>query len=66
MGTCSMMREGLGGVVDSRLRVYGTANVRVCDAGVVPVVPRGNVLAAVYGFAEKLAEIIVREVEGCL
>jgi choline dehydrogenase-like flavoprotein len=46
------------------LRVYGTANVRVCDAGVVPVVPRGNVLAAVYGFAEKLAEIVVRE--GCL
>ena len=65
VGTCSMMREGLGGVVDSRLRVYGTANVRVCDAGVLPVVPRGNVLAAVYGFAEKLAEIIVREVEGC-
>jgi choline dehydrogenase-like flavoprotein len=64
VGTCSMMREGLGGVVDSRLRVYGTANVRVCDAGVVPVVPRGNVLAAVYGFAEKLAEIVVRE--GCL
>ena len=65
VGTCSMMREGLGGVVDSRLRVYGTANVRVCDAGVLPVVPRGNVLAAVYGFAEKLAEIIVREVEEC-
>jgi choline dehydrogenase-like flavoprotein len=61
VGSCSMMNEGLGGVVDSRLRVYGTANVRVCDAGVLPVVPRGNVLAAVYGWAEKLAEMILRD-----
>jgi choline dehydrogenase-like flavoprotein len=35
--------------------------VRVCDAGVLPVVPRGNVLAAVYGWAEKLAEMILRD-----
>jgi choline dehydrogenase-like flavoprotein len=63
VGSCSMMREDLGGVVDSSLKVYGTANVRVCDAGVVPVVPRGNVLAAVYGWAEKLVEIIVGEEE---
>ena len=60
VGTCSMMREGIGGVVDSKLRVYGMANVRVCDASVLPIVPRGNVLAAVYGWAEKLAEMILR------
>jgi len=63
VGTCSMMREELGGVVDSALRVYGTANVRVCDASVLPVEPRGNVLAAVYGFAEKFCEIYVGEME---
>lgn len=61
-GTCSMMREELGGVVDGQLRVYGTANVRVCDASVLPIIPRGNILAAVYGFAEKAVELICREV----
>jgi choline dehydrogenase-like flavoprotein len=62
-GTCSMMREELGGVVDERLMVYGTRNVRVCDASVLPVIPRGNILTAVYAYAEKAAEIIVREVQ---
>ncbi|KAF2647343.1 GMC oxidoreductase [Lophiostoma macrostomum CBS 122681] len=63
-GTCSMMREDLGGVVDERLRVYGTKNVRVCDASVLPIIPRGNILTAVYAFAEKAVEIICKEVEG--
>lgn len=59
--TCSMMREDLGGVVDERLKVYGTKNVRVCDASVLPIIPRGNVLTAVYAFAEKAVEIICAE-----
>jgi len=62
-GTCSMMKEELGGVVDERLRVYGTRNVRVCDASVLPVIPRGNILTAVYAYAEKAAEVIVRDVK---
>ena len=61
--TCSMMREDLRGVVDNRLRVYGTNNVRVCDASVLPIIPRGNILTAVYAFAEKPAEIICREAD---
>jgi choline dehydrogenase-like flavoprotein len=61
--TCSMMREDLKGVVDERLRVYGTKNVRVCDASVLPIIPRGNILTAVYAFAEKAVEIICREAE---
>ncbi|KAL3419613.1 choline dehydrogenase [Phlyctema vagabunda] len=64
--TCSMMREDLGGVVDEQLRVYGTKNVRVCDASVLPIIPRGNILTAVYAFAEKAAEIICRETESSL
>jgi choline dehydrogenase-like flavoprotein len=59
--TCSMMREDLGGVVDECLKVYGTQNVRVCDASVLPIIPRGNILTAVYAFAEKAAEIICSE-----
>jgi choline dehydrogenase-like flavoprotein len=48
-------------VVDDRLRVYGTTNVRVCDASVIPLIPRGNILTAVYAFAEKAVEIICKE-----
>ncbi|KAL1862717.1 hypothetical protein Daus18300_008361 [Diaporthe australafricana] len=59
--TCSMMREDLGGVVDEQLKVYGTKNLRVCDASVLPIIPRGNILTAVYAFAEKAVEIICRE-----
>jgi choline dehydrogenase-like flavoprotein len=62
-GTCAMMKEELGGVVDARLRVYGTGNVRVCDASVLAVIPRGNILTAVYAVAEKCGEIIAREAE---
>jgi len=65
-GTCSMMREDLGGVVDERLTVYGTKNVRICDASVLPIIPRGNILTAVYAFAEKAAEIIVKETKSGL
>jgi choline dehydrogenase-like flavoprotein len=63
--TCSMMREDIGGVVDEQLRVYGTRNVRVCDASVLPIIPRGNILTAVYAFAEKAAELICREARSC-
>lgn len=35
--TCSMLDEEDGGVVDEELRVYGTSNVRVVDASVVPI-----------------------------
>ena len=60
--TCSMMREELGGVVDERLMVYGTKNLRVCDASILPIIPRGNILTAIYAFAEKAAEIICQEI----
>lgn len=59
--TCSMMREDLGGVVDEKLRVYGTRNLRICDASVLPIIPRGNILTAVYAFAEKAAEMMCKE-----
>lgn len=58
VGTCSMMARELGGVVDSSLRVYGCANLRVCDASVIPILPRANLLATVYGVAEHAASII--------
>lgn len=34
-GTCAMLPKHDGGVVDSRLRVWGTSNLRVADASIV-------------------------------
>ena len=57
-GTCAMFPREDGGVVDSKLRVYGTSNVRVVDASLFPLEPRGNIQATVFAVAEKEADII--------
>lgn len=57
-GTCAMLPEADGGVVDPRLRVYGVEGLRVCDASIFPIIPRGNILSSVYAVAEKGADII--------
>ncbi|KAI2602581.1 hypothetical protein GGR54DRAFT_623519 [Hypoxylon sp. NC1633] len=57
-GSCSMLPREMGGVVDPQLRVYGTANLRVCDASVISLTPRANTQATVYGVAEHGAKII--------
>ena len=58
VGSCSMMPRDMGGVVDPQLRVYGTKNLRVCDASIIPLIPRANPQATVYGVAEHGASII--------
>jgi choline dehydrogenase-like flavoprotein len=60
-GTCGMMPREMGGVVDARLRVYGCKGLRVCDASVVPLVPRVNPQATVYGVAEMGAKLILED-----
>lgn len=57
-GTTAMLPRELGGVVDTDLKVYGTSNVRVVDAGVMPMVLGAHLQAAVYGIAERAADII--------
>ena len=42
-GTCAMLPREKGGVVDERLRVHGVKGLRVVDASVFPMVPRGNI-----------------------
>lgn len=44
--------EGWGGVVNAKLQVYGTSNVRVVDASVMPVHIATHIQQTVYGIGE--------------
>ena len=52
-GTCAM-----GAVVDDRCRLLGADNVVVCDASVLPTIPRANTNLTVAAVAERLAEFL--------
>lgn len=63
-GTCGMGLRENGGVVDERLRVYGVRGLRVVDASVFPVLPRGNIISSVYAVAERAADLIKEDWRG--
>ncbi|RAL02814.1 GMC family oxidoreductase [Aspergillus ibericus CBS 121593] len=58
VGTASMLPREKGGVVDAELRVYGTKNVRVVDASVLPFQLSGHLTSTLYAVAEKAADLI--------
>ncbi len=51
----------IGSVVDSQLRVFGVANLRVADASIMPEIVSGNTNAASIMIGEKAAELIARD-----
>ena len=53
VGTCAM-----DSVVDAELRVLGVEGLRVVDASVMPVVPRGNTNAPTIALAERASDVI--------
>ena len=57
-GTCAMLPWEKGGVVDVGLRVHGARGLRVVDASVFPMIPKGNVQSSVYAVAERAADLI--------
>ncbi|KAI9728093.1 MAG: hypothetical protein M1834_007809 [Cirrosporium novae-zelandiae] len=57
-GSCAMMPKELGGVVNDHLLVHGTKNLRIVDASIMPLIPRGNIMTSVYAVAKKVANII--------
>ncbi|KAL1645097.1 hypothetical protein SLS61_008530 [Didymella pomorum] len=61
VGTCTMMPRELRGVVDSRLKVHGTKNLRVVDASIFPMEILGNIQATVCAVAEKAADLIIED-----
>ena len=53
-----MLPRKNGGVVDSELKVYGTRNLRVVDASVIPVLVSAHPQTGIYGIAERAAMLI--------
>ncbi|TQB69059.1 hypothetical protein MPDQ_002389 [Monascus purpureus] len=60
-GTCAMLPKELGGVLNDRLLVHGTTNLRVVDASIFPLIPTGNIQATVFAVAEKAADLIKQD-----
>ncbi|KAF6816437.1 glucose oxidase (GMC oxidoreductase) [Colletotrichum plurivorum] len=58
VGTAAMMPREKGGVVDAQLKVYGTANLRVVDASVLPFQVCGHLVSTLYAVAERAADLI--------
>ncbi|KAJ4501807.1 hypothetical protein C8R41DRAFT_913089 [Lentinula lateritia] len=58
VGTASLGPQGAGGVVNDNLIVYGTSNLRVVDASVIPLQIASHIQSTVYAIAEKAADII--------
>jgi len=55
IGTCAMMPQRLGGVVDQKLRVYGVKGLSIVDASVIPDQPGAYTQQTVYAIAEKVS-----------
>ncbi|KAJ7611557.1 alcohol oxidase [Mycena polygramma] len=60
VGSNSMMPKELGGVVSPELLVYGTTNLRVADASIVPLSIFPHTTLGLYGVAEKAADMILQ------
>ncbi|KAF9447615.1 GMC oxidoreductase [Macrolepiota fuliginosa MF-IS2] len=58
IGSASMLPREKGGVVDTRLKVYGTKNLRVADLSIVPLHFGSHSQSVAYGIGEIAADII--------
>jgi choline dehydrogenase len=58
VGSAAKMPRELGGVVDEELVVYGTKNLRIVDASIMPTVPGAPTSQTVYMIAEKVGNFL--------
>ncbi|KAJ3867330.1 alcohol oxidase [Lentinula novae-zelandiae] len=59
LDTNSIMPKELGGVVSPQLLVYGTTNLRIADASILPLSVFPHPTLGLYGVAEKAASMIL-------
>ncbi len=64
VGTCAMLPEKAGGVVDARLRVYGVKGLRVVDASIIPTHISSHLQATVFAIGEKGAALVQEDYAG--
>ena len=62
--SCAIGPREAGGVIDSKLKVYGVAGLRIADASVFPRIPGFFPACSVYMIGEKAAELILADTEG--
>ena len=61
VGTCKMgPREDPGAVVDTTGAVHGLARLHVCDASILPTIPRANTNLTTIAVADRIAELLDR------
>ncbi|KZV85277.1 alcohol oxidase [Exidia glandulosa HHB12029] len=56
--TNSMLPREFGGVVNPRLVVYGTSNLRVADVSILPMILGTHLMATAYAIGERAADFI--------
>ncbi|CAE6433231.1 unnamed protein product [Rhizoctonia solani] len=61
IGTAALVPREIGGVVDTSLKVYGTSNVRVVDASIIPIHIGTHISRTVYGLGERAAAMIATD-----
>ncbi|KAL4248407.1 GMC oxidoreductase family protein [Abortiporus biennis] len=61
LGTCAMKAREDGGVVDSRLNVYGVQKLKVADMSIAPQNVGSNTYSSALAIGEKAALIIAEE-----
>ncbi|KAJ6622056.1 alcohol oxidase [Mycena sp. CBHHK59/15] len=64
VGSCSMLPLEDGGVVDTRLKIYKTTNIRVVDISIIPLHIGAHTQATAYALGELGADVIKGNVGG--